>query len=721
MYNRSFLSASILFALSMPLHAEQVGVFDEVVVSATRTAQSKQDVSSSVETVSSENIDSQLAKNLYDALVYTPSVNATTSSRFGISGFNIRGMEGSRVKVVVDGVTQVTPFNPGVNTQAIYPNMVELDTLTSIEINKGASSTLYGSDALGGTVVLRTKEPSDLLDEGDGTHFGIKSSYFSADSQFKNTLSWAMREGKFETMLIGTYAQGDELQTYSDDADIDGPMRGTANPAEKELSNLLAKAYLNIGEDHRVGVVYERYQHDYEENNKYGNYTMYFGPRPGVTYSNSKNHDEATRSRVGLTYDFNGDAILFDTSRLALNHQVSESINGNFAHVTDLMGRIGYNGDRTRERIAKEETTQFDAQFDKLLALDTSTHELTYGLNYQKTDFSIDNTDYLHTDNTSKPGSTTVPNAETVKWGLFAQNNVFLLDETLIINAGLRYDSFESTPDYSETSLKARETNSDSAVTGKIGAVYHYNAHVSNFAQVSQGFKAPTIEQLYYEYNTGADFVPNPDLKAERSTSYEAGLRLKGQWARAELVGFVNQYKDFIDSQDLESIDPNKERFTIVNRDRVEIKGVEFSSDILLDDAINAPKGMYSRLTVSYAKGEDKTTGNALDSVAPLTTIVGLGYDNHDLQFGGVLNLTMVADKDEWFEKDSFDSAGYGVMDIATYYHPINNLTLRAGINNIFDKEYWTYQDVRQITKTNNKDMFSQPGRNWSISVDYKF
>ncbi|HAS6347048.1 TPA: TonB-dependent hemoglobin/transferrin/lactoferrin family receptor [Vibrio vulnificus] len=721
MYNRTFLSASILFALSTPLQAQEVGLFDEVVVSATRTEQSKQDVSSSIETVSSDDFDAQLAKNLHDALIYTPGVNVTTSSRFGISGFNIRGMEGSRVKVVVDGVSQVTPFNPGANVQAIYPNTVELDTLTSIEINKGASSTLYGSDALGGTVVLRTKQPADVLDEGDGTHFGIKSSYFSADTQFKNTLTWAMRKGIFETIVIGTYADGNEQKTYSDDADIDGPMRGTANPADKKLSNILAKAFVDIGDHNRVGVVYEQYKHEYNEDNRYGNYTMSYGPMPVATYSNSHNNDEATRRRVGLTYDFHGNAVVFDSLNAALNYQESESINGNFSHVTDHSGMVRYNGDRTRERSAKEETLQFDTQFDKLLVLDGSTHEITYGLNYQHTDFSIDNVDYLHDNNTSKPAKTTVPNAKTVKKGVFFQDNAFLLEESLIVNAGVRYDSFETTPEYSATATTKRDKNSSDAVTGKLGAVYHYNGKISNFAQVSQGFKAPTVEQLYYEYNTGADFVPNPDLKAERSTSYEIGLRSKNRWARIELVGFVNQYKDFIDEQDLERIDPNKKRFTIVNRDRVEIKGLELSSDILLDDAINAPKGLHSKLSIAYAKGKDKETGNALDSVAPLTAVLGLGYHNQDLKFGGLANLTLVDKKDDWSKEDAFDSAGYGVVDISAYYTPLKDLTLRAGINNLFDKEYWSYQDVRNITTTTNKDFLSQPGRNWSVSVDYKF
>ncbi|MBN8161730.1 TonB-dependent receptor domain-containing protein, partial [Vibrio vulnificus] len=88
------------------------------------------------------------------------------------------------------------------------------------------------------------------------------------------------------------------------------------------------------------------------------------------------------------------------------------------------------------------------------------------------------NVDYFHDNNTSKPANTTVPNAKTVKNGLFIQNNAFLLDESLVVNAGVRYDSFETTPEYPASATTKRDKNSSDAITGKIGAVYHYNANI---------------------------------------------------------------------------------------------------------------------------------------------------------------------------------------------------------------------------------------------------
>lgn len=723
MYKKSILSASILIALSQGAYAEESSTFNEVVVSATRTEQNVNDVSASVETVSSKDIDRTLSKNLYDAVQYTPGVEATTSGRFGISGFNIRGMEGDRVKVVIDGVQQATPFNPGGGAvQAIYPNAIELDTLTSIEINKGPSSTLYGSDAMGGVVVLKTKDPSDVLKtNGDETRFGIKSSYFSADEQFKNTLTWAMRRGKFETLLMGTYSTGSELETYGDGSDIDGSARGLENPADKDLNNILAKAYYNINDVNKLGFVFERYNYNYDENDRRGNYTLNFGPRPGVTYANAKASDEMTRTRYGVNYELTKANAAFDSMKLDLNYQVTESENSNFANVTDHLGYIGYNGDRTRLRQAEDESLQFDAQFDKVITTGNAIHELTYGLNSVVTDFSLTNVDIYHDNGTSKPGSTTIPDATVTEWGIFLQDNAFLLNDTLVLNAGIRYDSFEADPTSDAGFTTERGKNSNDAFTGKLGAVYHLNDKLSTFAQISQGFKAPTVEQLYYEYDTGAEFVPNPDLEAEKSLSYEIGFRGQNSFAQFELTGFITQYKDFIDSEELPKIDPNKDRFTIVNRDEVDISGVEFSSTLLLDEAFDAPKGMYTRVSVTYLDGEDKTTGKALDSVAPLSSVLGLGYDNVEHHFGGFASLKLAAKKDDWSSDDQIDSAGYGVMDLTAYYMPIKDLTLTAGLFNAFDKKYWTYQDVRGLESTDNKDFHSLPGRNWAISVDYQF
>lgn len=300
MYKKSLLASAIVVALMPSAYAEQQSQFNEVVVTATRSTQNKQDVAASIDTVSAQDIDNTLATDVKDALKYTPGVEVKSGSRFGISGFNIRGMEDSRILTVIDGVQQPVGYNPGASEQRKYSNAIEVDTLQAIEVNKGPSSTLYGSDALGGLVQFRTKNPSDvLINDEDGHRFGIKSTYTSVDEQFKNTLTWAMRQGKLETLLMATYAQGHETKSHDSGADIEGPGRGLTNPAETELGNLLAKAQYQANEDHRFGLTVEHYTKSYDEDElNYNGYAI----MPGFVYSNNYNEDVNKRTRISLDH-----------------------------------------------------------------------------------------------------------------------------------------------------------------------------------------------------------------------------------------------------------------------------------------------------------------------------------------------------------------------------------------------------------------------------------
>lgn len=711
MYKKSLLSASIILAVSPALHAEEYSLFDEVVVSATRTEQNKEDVSSSIETVSSKDIDNQMSSDVKKALQYTPGVDANGSGRFGISGFNIRGVEGDRVKMMIDGVRQPTPYNPGATEQRKYSNAIEIDTLQIIEVNKGPASTLYGSDAIGGAVMLRTKSPEDMLrTEGDEHRFGIKSSYTSADEQFKNTLSWAMRKGKLETLVMATYAQGSETETHSSGSDIEGPDRGAANPADTELSNFLGKAFYNVSDSNRIGLTIENYNRQYDEDElNYNGYSI----MPGFTYTDNFNEDTNKRFRATVEQQVEINTFIADSLDWSVSYQDSSSLSKNYDTTPS-------NGRRMRERDASDVTMQFDAQLSKLVNISGSDHEFTYGFSYLKNDFELKNTDYKFDLGTVTPGSTGIPDAKITQWGAFVQDQAFLMEDRLILTAGLRYDSFVADPSTDEGFTTEYDKNENDAFTAKLGSVYHINDNLAVFGQIGQGFKAPTVYDLYYFYNQGAIIEANPNLKAEKSLSYELGLRGKNEHARFELSTFYTDYTDFI-NQTKSGEQGGKDVLTKENLDEVTIYGAELSSTINLDSLIDAPFGTYTRLAVAYADGEDKTTGKSIDSVAPLTGTVGLGLERET--FGTALNVKMVAAKDEWHSEDNRDAAGYTLVDVTAYYRPITDLTLRAGLFNALDKKYWLYSDLSGSAHDSkfSKDFKSQPGRNWGISANYEF
>lgn len=109
------------------------------------------------------------------------------------------------------------------------------------------------------------------------------------------------------------------------------------------------------------------------------------------------------------------------------------------------------------------------------------------------------------------------PDAKEESFGLFLQDEISLLNDKLILTPGVRYDYFSTNP--SNTSEESFEKFSDSALTGRLGATYSISQPGTIFAQVSQGFRAPSFDELYYTYDNPAHGYtnrPNPNLDLKR-------------------------------------------------------------------------------------------------------------------------------------------------------------------------------------------------------------
>ncbi|MDD1792254.1 TonB-dependent hemoglobin/transferrin/lactoferrin family receptor [Enterovibrio makurazakiensis] len=709
--------------------AQDVYTFDEVVVSATRSEQSISDVAVSVDVVDSKKIEENLAQDLEQAVANEPGVSMPGTGRFGNSGFNIRGLSENYVKTMVDGVEQPVSFDPGADVMRKYNNNVETDTLQRIEINKGPSSSLYGSDALAGAVIIRTKNPEDLLvPEGDDTYASVKTGYYSADESYKATATIANRTGDLDTLLIFTHRDGHETKTHSSGSDIEGRERGQADPFDINSDNLLLKAFYQINDDHRVGLTGEIFNREADGliSSNEGYEIM-----PGFVYTRNSANDEDKRRRVTFEHDWQANTTAFDRLKWQVTALESESLHNTFDETPEPPTSFGH-GYRQRVRNGEDKSTQFDAQFDKAFDLATSYHEISYGVNYITNEFNLDYRDmYLEG---SKAGTQAdkagdVPNAESVKWGIFVQDQAFLLEERLVLNAGLRYDSFSAEP---KGTTEYANSESD-AVTAKLGAVYHWTERLSSYANVSQGFKSPTLQDLYYFYETdaayGAVYEANPDLKPEESVGYETGLRITQDFGRFDFAVYYNDYKNFIESTKLaDNNGEGKELWSKQNISKAEIYGAEFKAQLALDVLLNAPTGMYSDFSVAYTKGKDKENGEALDTVSPLSAYFALGYANVEGTYGGKVAVKAVAGKSDsdWsnanIDTDNVSAPGYAVTDITAYYRPVSDLTVRAGLFNAFDKKYWEYTDlIGAESDTEGLDRRTQSGRNWGIEAEYVF
>ena len=703
MYKKSFLSASILFALANPATAEEYNTFDEVVVTATRIDQSLQDTAAKIDVVTDEEIDKNLAKDLEEVLEYTPGVTFNRAGRQGIQSVNIRGVEDNRVKILVDGVSQAQSFGGDnyefINSSAVY---IEPDMIKSVQVVKGAASSLHGSDAVGGVVAFETKDPSDFLKDGDTFGGQAKLSYSSEDDSFAEHVALANRIGDLETLIAYTRRDGNEPHNFSSDEKTNY----TVNSQDTEKNDLLVKVQYQINPNHRLEWLGELTHNRSDSDVYHETYTDYTGK------------DTTKKYRLGLKHIWNANIGLADTITSKLTWQDKDD-NG-------VTHRSNASTVQVKDYVYTDKRVDFETQLDKYFTTGSVGHNVIYGVSY--TYAKIENTNMTDTDGTVSQIIYT-PDAKETKAGAFLQDEMSFLDDQLIVTPGIRYDWFNTDPGTVDGT--SYETYKDSAVTGRLGAVYHLDNANSVYSQVSQGYRAPTFTELYYIYGGGCygsfcyESIANPDLKAEESISYELGYRHSTQTSQSEVSVFYSDYDNFIDRTSSDNGGVTEYYYT--NVDKAKIKGLELSNKLMLDQLLNAPKGLSSRFVAAYTEGEDGN-GNPLNSVNPWNAVVALNYDAPNTLWGSSVKLNYTAKKSSSDINSDGSNGGTSnqtempdaaVVDITAYYKPMKDLTLTAGVFNLTDEEYYRWNDVRGSTEIDVNS--SQPKRNFAISAKYEF
>ena len=129
---------------------------DEVVVSSSGFAERKKNIAQKIEVISAKNIVQSNSQNTGDLLMNTGTIFVQKSQQGGSSPI-IRGFEASRILIVIDGVRLNNAIFRSGHLQNIISN--DQNSLQKVEVMYGPSSTIYGSDALGGTIHLITKSP----------------------------------------------------------------------------------------------------------------------------------------------------------------------------------------------------------------------------------------------------------------------------------------------------------------------------------------------------------------------------------------------------------------------------------------------------------------------------------------------------------------------------------------------------------------------------------
>lgn len=188
---------------------------EDVVVTANRSAQPIERVGASVTVLTQAAIEARQTPAVVELLAQTPGVSFTRNGGVGTStGVNIRGAESQHTVVLIDGVKLNDPSSTqgGFN----FGNLLIGDT-ARIEVLRGAQSTLWGSQAIGGVVNIVTAEPTEALQGSLDAEAGARgTTYFRGGIGGANDrLSWRLAASRYDTDGFSAFAKGTEDDGYT--------------------------------------------------------------------------------------------------------------------------------------------------------------------------------------------------------------------------------------------------------------------------------------------------------------------------------------------------------------------------------------------------------------------------------------------------------------------------------------------------------------------------
>lgn len=698
---------------------------NQIVVTATRVPAKIQDVPVSITVKTDEQMADEMVSDIKDLVRFEPGISVRQApSRFGAalgatgrdgaSSFNIRGLEGNRVLIQVDGVRVPDGFEFG--AQAVgRGNYVDVGLVKSVEILRGPASALYGSDGLAGAISFVTSDPVDLL-KGDA-HFGgrLRASYNSADNEFSETAIVAGRTGAMSAMLAYTRRDGQELDNQGTN-DAPNSTRTTPNPQDTRSDALLGKIALETGPSSRLRLTGE-YQNGVVDTN------VLSGVAPVASAATSvlglKAHDTTSRKRLALDWKQEAEGAI-DFVQFTAYWQQGE--NRQFTAEDRNTA-----ADRTRLNVFRNRVIGGAADFRSDFATGTIRHQLAWGI-----DASITRQEGLR-DGTVPTAPDVFPTrafpvTDFTLAGGYLSDRIEIADGRVQLYPAIRFDHFSLSPQNDPllpTFVAAKQ--SGSRLSPKIGAVVKLTPAISLVANYAHGFKAPAPSQVnqFFENPTSAfgayRTIPNPDLKPESSKTIEAGVRFTSAHAVASVTGFSGRFSNFISQETIRGTGSVADPiiFQYINLARVKIEGVEGKLDLA------AGNGLTGQLAISYAKGDSIRSGvsTPLATIDPLKLVVGMGYRDRADRFGGQLTLTHSARKEESrAATGAYRPDAFTILDLTAYAKLIDGLTLRAGIFNLLDKKYAWWSDVRGLSATSTvTDAYTQPGRNASVSLSYRF
>ncbi|PIB24256.1 hypothetical protein BFP76_03270 [Amylibacter kogurei] len=649
-----FIVATVATFAAQAAVAQDSTTVDPIVINAGQDKVAS-DVAQSVSVVNQEKLDEIQAANIGDILNQVPGVSGIGSSSPLGQSFNIRGVgagvtsAASSILTLVDGEEL---YYESYRQGSIF---VEPELLKRVEVLRGpGSSTLYGSGAMGGVVLMETKDARDFLTDGDTFAVRQKLTFESNEDKSQSTTILAFApDDNFDALFALSYS---DIGT-SEDGDGNTLIRTNA-----DIANVLAKANYTKG-DHRFGV---SYQHLYSDgtnqdfNQLDGSATFPWGVGNITTQSQV--------AKLEHNYSPTDNPFIDLTTSLSYTNSQIDVAQGTIASEPVFASLIG---ERSYElwKLKTENTADISGAAGE--------HYLTFGAAVSRKD------------RTSNPASGSHPEATTDTFEIYALSE-FSPTDRLTINTGLRIDHQRVEPADSVTVTS--DSTTGTAIEPQISAIYKLNENWNVLGSLARVNRLPTDDEIFDAFSGGA---ANLDLDPEKGTNTEIGVSYVGSnlfTANDEIdlkfTAFYNDIKDKIVRTNAGAGQPGFD-----NIDRAIIKGAEIEGRYVVGK-------FAASMGVTLIDGQGPN-GSKLNSIANNSIMLGLSYQ-FTPEFKMGINSTFAADRTQ--DRGEFD--GYNVHNVYATYSPdrgvLKGTEIHLGIDNIADTTYQPATYLSQAAKGRN-------------------
>ena len=606
-----------------------------------------------VTVLNQQDVDREAASTPGELLENIPGVQVVgTGNPLGQS-FNIRGIgettsgDESKIIITVDGATK---FYEQYRLGSFFSDP---ELYKRVEVLRGpASSTLYGSGALGGVIAFETKDPADFTQDGEDSGIRLRSGYQSNGGEILGSATYVTQFGNgAEAMMALNHRRTNE---YVDGAGAE--IVGSAFNSNSVLAKY--KSQLGNGADLTFSLSI------WDSNLKDTEYSAIDGADFGTVDRHTRDVSAAFRYQS----DYGGLADGELDMKLAFSDTTVEQ--------TDAEGVVF--GPPGAPPTGCPAVTLFcDSNYAyRTLSLDvknTNNFELVGWDSYLTSGLQIASQTRIA--DSEFGGYTFHPEGKDFQAGAFFQLEA-IRNDTLTLIPGVRIDHqrLSAGSEFSGADL------SHTTVSPKIAAHYQVNDNFAVFGSIARTHRMPTLDEVY-GLNQSGTTIASVDLNPEIADTFELGFSASTQamltqsdGAQLKVTGFSSGIKDLIDNTGDAGEQTNS------NDGSATIKGFEIEGAYESDRA-------FGRLAYSSVTGNDQD-GENLSSVPSDSITVTLGGRSSDgtLEYGwrGSFVSAITVDTDEF--------SAYTVYDVFIDWTPdqgfLESTTVSLSVKNVTDAVY---------------------------------